>query len=105
MRSSSCSVEFLLNLPLRYYAGFVRLARIRPLGPVVRPLVRATRSKGLAVEMVGAVLFLWVPYLDHGPEPEALVALRRAADAPLRRLLGLDRPDRDRPACSTTSGR
>jgi STE24 endopeptidase len=62
------TVEFLLNLPLRYYAGFVRPHEY---GLSVESfdhwLVDAL--KGLAVEMVGAVLFLWVPYLIMARSP------------------------------------
>ena len=55
-------LEFLLKLPFRFYAGFVRMHEYdlsnqsfaRWLGDAL---------KGLGVEMVGAVLFLWVPYL------------------------------------------
>jgi STE24 endopeptidase len=55
------AVDFLLNLPLRYYAGFVRPHEY---GLSHQPLARwlGDSFKGLAVEMVGAVLFLWVPY-------------------------------------------
>ncbi len=48
-------------LPLRHYAGFVRLHEY---GLSVQPFGRwlGDALKGLGVEMAGAVLFLWVPY-------------------------------------------
>ena len=54
-------VEFLLNLPLRYYSGFLRLHEY---GLSVQPFDRwlGDALKGLGVEVVGALLFLWVPY-------------------------------------------
>ena len=62
------AIEFLLNLPLRYYAGFVRL---HAYGLSIQPLGRwlGDALKGLAVEMAGAVLFLWVPYLLMARSP------------------------------------
>ena len=56
------TIEFLINLPLRYYAGFVRLHEY---GLSVESFGRwlGDSLKGLAIEVVGAVLFLWVPYL------------------------------------------
>jgi Zn-dependent protease with chaperone function len=62
------AIEFLLNLPLRYSIGFVRLHEY---GLSVQPLGRwlGDALKGLAVEMVGAVLFLWVPYLLMARSP------------------------------------
>jgi Zn-dependent protease with chaperone function len=55
------SYEFLLNLPFRYYMGYVRLHEY---GLSVQSLGRwfADSLKSLGVEMVGAVLFLWIPY-------------------------------------------
>jgi len=55
------SVDFLLNLPLRYYSGFVRPHEY---GLSHQPIGRwlGDAFKGLAVEMVGAILFLWIPY-------------------------------------------
>lgn len=60
--------EFLLKLPLRYYAGFVRLHEY---GLSVQPFGRwlGDAFKGLAVEMVGAVLLLWIPYLLMARSP------------------------------------
>ena len=62
------AMEFLLNLPLRYYAGFVRL---HAYGLSVQSTGRwlGDALKGLGVEMVGAVLFLWVPYLLMARSP------------------------------------
>jgi Zn-dependent protease with chaperone function len=55
------AIEFLLNLPFRYYMGFVRLHEY---GLSVQSPGRwfADSAKSLAVEMVAAALFLWVPY-------------------------------------------
>ena len=55
------AVDFLLDLPLRYYSGFVRLHEY---GLSVQSFGRwlGDALKGLGVEMVGAVLFLWIPY-------------------------------------------
>jgi STE24 endopeptidase len=63
------SLEFLLNLPYRYYMGFVRLHEY---GLSVQSSGRwlADSLKGLAVEMVGAVLFLWVPYFLMARSPK-----------------------------------
>jgi STE24 endopeptidase len=62
-------LEFLLYLPLRYYAGFVRLHEyelsVQPFGRWL-----GDGLKGLAVEMVGAVLLLWVPYLLMAKSPK-----------------------------------
>jgi len=54
-------VEFLVNLPLRYYAGFVRL---REYGLSTQPFDRwlGEALKHLGVELAGVVLLLWVPY-------------------------------------------
>ena len=62
------AIEFLLTLPLRYYAGFVRL---HAYGLSVQTFGRwlGDALKGLGVEMVGAVLFLWVPYLLMARSP------------------------------------
>jgi Zn-dependent protease with chaperone function len=62
-------VEFLLNLPLRYYLGFIRLHEY---GLSVQPIGRwfGDALKGLGVEVVGAVLFLWVPYLIMARSPK-----------------------------------
>jgi STE24 endopeptidase len=61
-------VEFLLNFPLRYYAGF---ARQHEYGLSVQSFGRwlGDALKGLGVEMAGAVLFLWVPYLIMARSP------------------------------------
>jgi STE24 endopeptidase len=63
------SLEFLLNLPYRYYMGFVRLHEY---GLSVQSFGRwlSDSLKGLAVEMVGAVLFLWVPYFLMARSPK-----------------------------------
>lgn len=63
------AVEFSLNLPLRYYSGFVRLHQY---GLSVQPFGRwlGDSLKGLGVEMAGAVLFLWVPYLLMARSPK-----------------------------------
>ena len=55
------AAEFVLNLPLRYYSGFVRLHEY---GLSVQPFGRwlGDAFKGWGVEVVGAVLFIWVPY-------------------------------------------
>jgi len=55
------AAEFALQLPLRYYAGFVRPHEY---GLSTQSFGRwlGDAFKGLAVEMVGGVLFLWVPY-------------------------------------------
>ncbi len=62
------AIEFVLKLPLRFYAGFVRL---HAYGLSVQPIDRwfGDALKGLGVEMVGAVLFLWVPYLLMARSP------------------------------------
>jgi STE24 endopeptidase len=62
------SIEFLLDFPLRYYAGFVRPHEY---GLSHQPFGRwlGDALKGLAVEMVGAVLFLWIPYLIMARSP------------------------------------
>ncbi len=62
------SLEFLLNLPLRYYSGFVRLHEY---GLSVQSFRRwlGDGLKGLGVEIVGASLFLWVPYLLMARSP------------------------------------
>ena len=54
-------LEFLINFPLRYYAGFVRLHEY---GLSVQTFGRwfGDALKSLGVEMAGAVLFLWIPY-------------------------------------------
>jgi STE24 endopeptidase len=63
------TVDFLLDLPLRYYAGFIRPHEY---GLSHQPFVRwlGDALKGLAVEMVGAVLFLWVPYWIMARSPK-----------------------------------
>ena len=55
------ALEFVINLPLRYYAGFVRL---HDYGLSVQTFPRwfGDAVKGWLVEAVGAVLFLWIPY-------------------------------------------
>jgi STE24 endopeptidase len=62
-------VDFLLNLPLRYYAGFVRPHEY---GLSVQPFGRwlGDALKGLAVEATGAVLFLWIPYAIMARSPK-----------------------------------
>jgi Zn-dependent protease with chaperone function len=62
------SIEFLLNLPFRYYMGYVRP---HAYDLSVQPLDRwfVDCLKGLAVEMVGAVLLLWIPYLLMARSP------------------------------------
>ena len=61
-------VDFALKLPLRFYAGFVRL---HDYGLSVQPLGRwlGDQAKGLGVEVVGAGLFLWIPYLLMARSP------------------------------------
>jgi STE24 endopeptidase len=56
------TIEFLINLPLRYYAGFVRLHEY---GLSVESLGRwfGDSLKSLAIQILGAILFLWVPYV------------------------------------------
>ena len=63
------AVEFLLNLPMRYYSGFVRPHEY---GLSVQPFSRwlGDALKMLGVEVVGAVLFLWVPYLIMARSPD-----------------------------------
>ncbi|WP_435007650.1 M48 family metallopeptidase [Tundrisphaera lichenicola] len=55
-------VEYLIDFPLRYYSGFVRLHEY---GLSVESFGRwlGDSLKGLGVQMAGAVLFLWIPYL------------------------------------------
>lgn len=62
------AVEFVLNFPLRYYAGFVRLHEY---GLSVQPFARwlGDALKALGVEMAGAALLLWVPYLLMARSP------------------------------------
>ena len=62
-------VEFLLEFPLRYYSGFVRPHEY---GLSVQSFGRWSGDalKGLGVEMVGAILFLWIPYRIMARSPE-----------------------------------
>lgn len=62
------AVRFLFDLPLRYYSGFLRLHEY---GLSVQTFGRwlGDSLKGLAVEMVAAVLFLGVPYLIIARSP------------------------------------
>lgn len=55
------AVEFALKLPLRYYAGFVRL---HAYGLSTQPFGRwlGDEVKRLGVEVAGAALFAWVPF-------------------------------------------
>jgi len=55
------AAEFVLRLPLRYYASF---ARLHEYGLSTQPFGRwlGDEFKHLAVEIVGAALLLWVPY-------------------------------------------
>jgi Zn-dependent protease with chaperone function len=56
------TLVFVVDLPLAYYAGFVRQ---HAYGLSHQSLERWGRNAliGLGVDLVGAVLFLWVPYL------------------------------------------
>ena len=61
-------LEFLINLPWRYCTGFVRL---HAYGLSVESSGRwlGDGLKGLGVEVVGAGLFLWIPYLLMARSP------------------------------------
>ena len=62
--------------PSRYYAGFVRLHEY---GLSVESFGRwlGDSLKGLGVQMAGAVLFLWIPYLLIARRPRRCVDLGR----------------------------
>lgn len=89
------AVDFLLGLPLRYYAGFVRAHEY---GLSVQSFGRwlGDALKGLGVEMVGAVLFLWVPYAIMARSPRrwwlyvGLLALPFAASMALIAPVAID---------------
>ena len=57
-----CTLVFVVDLPLAYYAGFVRQ---HAYGLSRQSLARWSGNalKGLLVDLTGAFLFLWVPYL------------------------------------------
>jgi STE24 endopeptidase len=62
------AVNFVLEWPLRYYAGFVRPHEY---GLSVQSFGRwlGDAFKGLGLEAVGAVLFLWIPYAIMARSP------------------------------------
>jgi STE24 endopeptidase len=63
------AIEFLLLFPFRYYMGFVRLHEY---GLSNQSFSRwlSDSLKAMAVEMVGAALLLWVPYLLMSRSPK-----------------------------------
>ncbi|MCC6796858.1 MAG: M48 family metallopeptidase [Candidatus Hydrogenedentes bacterium] len=55
-------VNFLINLPLAYYAQFVRMHAFELSNQTFAKWI-LDAFKGLGVEIVAGILFLWVPYL------------------------------------------
>jgi Zn-dependent protease with chaperone function len=55
-------VDYLLDLPLSYYAGFVRQHAYELSNQTFGKWL-GDSLKGLGVGMIGSVLFLWIPYL------------------------------------------
>jgi Zn-dependent protease with chaperone function len=62
------ALEFVVDLPLRYYAGFVRQHAYGLSNQTVGKW-SGDAVKGLGVEMLGGVLFAWVPFWLIGRYP------------------------------------